>query len=235
MPITALLSRRTLVRATLAAAGIGAQTRNPATLAMVAEPQTPDPMASTADLVGAIMQHVHETLFTFDAKWGVVPMPAESAPKVSADGRQYAITLRKGVMLHSGRELNADDVVASLQRWMEQSPRGKALAKELESLKANGALGVEITLKQPYAPLLAQLALPSGMAAIMAKESIATPLATFVGTGPYQFEERKPDAYVVLTKFARYTPRKEAPSGYGGRREAAIEELRFVPQRAAPG
>jgi peptide/nickel transport system substrate-binding protein len=120
-------------------------------------------------------------------------------------------------------------VVASLNRWMEQSPRGKAVAKEVESVKAKGPLAVEIVLKQPYAPLVAQLALPSGMAAIMAKETIATPLASFVGTGPYQFKERKPDAYVLLTRFAKYSARKEAPSGYGGKREAAIEELRFVP------
>ena len=49
-----------------------------ATLAMVAEPQTLDPMASTADLVGTIMQHVYEPLYTFDAKWNVVPMLAET-------------------------------------------------------------------------------------------------------------------------------------------------------------
>ncbi len=80
--------------------------RNFATLAMVAEPQTLDPMASTADLVGTIMQHVYETLYTFDAKWNVVPMLAEAMPKVSADGKTYTIALRKGVMLHSGRELD---------------------------------------------------------------------------------------------------------------------------------
>jgi ABC-type transport system substrate-binding protein len=106
-----------------------AQGRDHATLAMVAEPPTLDPMASTADLVGTIMQHVYEPLYTFDAKWAVVPMLAEAAPKVSADGKLYTIALRKGVMLHSGRELNADDVVASLQRWLEQSPRGKAWAR----------------------------------------------------------------------------------------------------------
>ena len=55
--------------------------RNFATLAMVAEPQTLDPMASTADLVGTIMQHVYETLYTFDAKWNVVPMLAETMPR----------------------------------------------------------------------------------------------------------------------------------------------------------
>ncbi|SDD93840.1 peptide/nickel transport system substrate-binding protein [Variovorax sp. CF079] len=203
--------------------------RNFATLAMVAEPQTLDPMASTADLVGTIMQHVYEPLYTFDAKWNVVPMLAESMPKISADGKAYAITLRKGVMLHNGRELNADDVVASLQRWIEQSPRGKAVGKELESLKAKGPLGVELVLKAPYAPLLAQLALPSGMAAIMAKDSIAQPLKDFVGTGPYKFKERRPDQYVLLTRFDKYSTRKEPASGYGGKREAAIEELRFVP------
>src|SRR3982751_7008376 len=121
-----------------AGAAVAQGPRNFATLAMVGEPQTLDPMASTADLVGTIMQHVYETLYTFDAKWNVVPMLAETMPKISADGKTYAITLRKGVMLHNGRELNADDVVASLQRWMDQSPRGKAVGKEIETLKAKG-------------------------------------------------------------------------------------------------
>ena len=39
-----------------------------ANLAMIGEPQSLDPMASTADLVGTIMQHVYETLYTFDGK-----------------------------------------------------------------------------------------------------------------------------------------------------------------------
>lgn len=211
--------------------GVQAQalSKAPLNLAMIAEPQTLDPMASTADLVGTIMQHVYEPLFTFDANWKMVPMLAESLPKVSADGKRYSITLRKGVQLHNGRELNADDVVASLKRWMDVSPRGKALSKEIADLSANGSHGVEITLKAPYAPLLPQLALPSGMAAIMAKESIATPLKEYVGTGPYKFKERRPDQYVLLTRFDQYSARKEAPSGYGGKKTAIADELRFIP------
>ena len=242
MKMPRLLSRRRVMHQTLLVAAclassagwVQAQTaRSHATLAMVAEPQTPDPMASTADLVGTIMQHVYETLYTFDAQWRVVPMLAEALPKISADGKTYTIPLRKGVMLHNGRELQADDVVASLTRWMEQSPRGKAVSKEIDSMKAKGPLAVEIVLKQPYAPLVSQLALPSGMAAIMAKESIATPLASFVGTGPYKFKERKPDQYVLLNRFDKYSARKEPASGYGGKREALIEELRFVPVPSA--
>jgi peptide/nickel transport system substrate-binding protein len=230
-------SRRRALAAALALSGLTAlvplaQAQAPkshATLAMVAEPQTLDPMASTADLVGTIMQHVYETLYTFDGKWHVAPMLAESLPKVSADGKLYSITLRKGVMLHNGRELNAEDVVASLKRWMDSAPRGKAIAKELDSISTKGAYGVEIALKNPYAPLVSQLALPSGMAAIMAKESIATPLKDFVGTGPYKFKERRPDQYVLLERFDKYAPRKEPASGYAGKREALVDELRFVP------
>jgi len=229
--------RRHVLAATLAACGgalalprsASAQARSHLTLAMVAEPQTLDPMASTADLVGTIMQHVYEPLYTFNGKWHIVPMLAEALPTVSADGRRYVIPLRKGVPLHSGRELQADDVVASLKRWMEMAPRGKAVAKEVEDLAADGAGKVVITLKNAYAPLLAQLALPTGMAAIMAKEAIATPLKEFIGTGPYRFKERKPDQYVLLSRFEQYSPRKEAASGYGGRREALVDELRFVP------
>ncbi|MFT3719173.1 ABC transporter substrate-binding protein [Pseudorhodoferax sp.] len=236
MTMIPTLRRRSLVHgaavlALVCAAGQAAAQapRAHATLAMVAEPQTLDPMASTADLVGTIMQHVYETLYTYDAKWNVVPMLAEGAPKISADGKVYTIALRKDVALHNGRTLTADDVVASLQRWIEQAPRGKAVGRQLEHLQAKGPLTVEIALKSPYAPLLAQLALPSGMAAIMAKESIATPLKEFVGTGPYKFKERRPDQYLLLERFDKYSARKEPANGYGGRREALIGELRFVP------
>ena len=110
--MTLALTRRTLIGhpvalalalALFGSAAVAQTPRHHATLAMVAEPQTLDPMASTADLVGTIMQHVYEPLYTFDAKWNVVPMLAESLPKISADGKTYTIALRKGVMLHSGR------------------------------------------------------------------------------------------------------------------------------------
>jgi peptide/nickel transport system substrate-binding protein len=213
-----------------AAAPAWAQQRTSAlNLAMVGEPPSLDPMQATTDLVATIMQHVYETLYTFDAKWNVVPMLAEGMPQVSADGKTVRMTLRRGVRLHSGRTLDAQDAIASLRRWMKEAPRGKSVAKEVVDLKPVGELGLEWTLNAPYAPLLAQLALPSGMAAIMARESVAQPLRDFVGTGPYRFKERRTDQYVVLTRFENYTPRSERPSGMAGKREALVDELRFVP------
>ena len=226
-----VLSSMILLGAAGAAAGpVLAQTGASAlNLAMVAEPPTLDIQSTPADLVCIIMQHVYEPLYTFDAKSTLVPMLAESMPKISADGKTYAIALRKGVKLHSGRDLNADDVVASLKRWMEVSLRGKSVAAQVADIVAKDGLNVVITLKNAYAPLLSQLAMASGMAAIMAKESLAQPLREFVGTGPYRFKERKPDQYVLLTRFDGYAARKEAASGYGGKRTAVVDELRFVP------
>ena len=217
--------------ATVAAFGapLPALAQTSVNLAMIGEPQSLDPMASTADLVSIIMQHVYEPLYTFDDKWVVKPMLASDMPKISADGKTYTIEIRKGVKLHNGRELDSGDVVASLKRWVEMTPRGKALGKSITGIVAKDGNTVEIALSDVQPALLAHLALPSGFAGIMAKESIATPLVEFVGTGPYTFRERKPDQFVVLVKHDGYNARSEAPSGYAGKREAKVDELRFIP------
>lgn len=206
-----------------------AQSAQSLNLAMIGEPQTLDPMASTADLVSTIMMHVYESLYTFDADLNAKPMLAVGMPKVSADGKLYEIEIRKGVKLHNGRELNAEDVVASLRRWFDMTPRGKSVAAALDTMQASGPHGVKIAFKSPVPAFVTHMALPSGYAAILAKETIANPLTQFVGTGPYKFQERQPDRFVVLTKFDGYSSRSEASSGYAGKREARVAELRFLP------
>ena len=166
MPIASLMNTLIKRRHLLAATGlmalsavvspVQAQAQTSANLAMIGEPQSLDPMASTADLVSLIMQHVYEPLYTFDAQWGVKPMLAADMPKMSADGKTYTIDIRKGVKLHNGRELDAEDVVASLKRWVEMTPRGKSLGKSITSLSAKGSHVVEIVLSDVQPALLAQ-------------------------------------------------------------------------------
>ena len=143
-----------------------------ANLAMIGEPQSLDPMSTTADLTATIMQHVYESLYTFDSTWNIRPMLADKLPKVSADGLTVDIPLRKGVKFHNGKEMKSDDVVASLKRWMEVAPRGKALAKNGATVEAKGPLAIEFKLKQPVPALLAHLAMPSGFAAINSWASV---------------------------------------------------------------
>lgn len=201
------------------------------TIATIGEPPTLDPVGTTSDLVSIITQHVFETLFTFDKDWKLTPLVAAALPQVSADGKTYTIPLRSGVTFHDGSTMTADDVAASLDHWLKASPRGKTAAPLVEGVAARDASTVVITLKEPFAPLTALLAMNNGAAAIVPKSVIdgANPLKSLVGTGPYKLLEHKPDQYIRLVKHDGYASPAGPASGYGGARSARIGELRFVP------
>jgi peptide/nickel transport system substrate-binding protein len=198
-------------------------------VATVGEPPTLDPMVSTADLVGIVTQHFFETLFTFDKDWKVTPLLAAAMPEVAEGGKVYTIKLREGVKFHDGTDMTSEDVVASLKRWTEQASRGKQTAGNIESIQAEGPYTVRITLKTPYAPLLALLAFNNSAAVIMPSERMDVPMKDPVGTGPYKLKERKPDQYIQLVRNAAYKPIEGAPDGYGGARRPLLDEVRFVP------
>ncbi len=48
----------------------------------------------------------------------------------------YTFTLRRGIKFHNGKDLTADDVVASLQRWGRVATRGRALVANVVSVTA---------------------------------------------------------------------------------------------------
>ena len=198
-------------------------------MATVGEPPTLDPMVSTTDLVGIITQHVFETLFTFDAQWQVVPLLARSVPVPSANGTVYDIALREAVRFHDGSTMTAQDVVASLKRWMDVASRGRSAAANIAGVEATGPLAVRLTLKAPYAPLLALLAFNNSAAVVLPEGKQDNPMREVVGTGPYRLKERRPDQYIQLVRFAGYASPPGEPDGYGGGRRANLDEIRFVP------
>lgn len=200
-----------------------------ANVAVIGEVPTFDPMASTADLVGVITQHYYETLFTFDTKWEVTPLLAETLPQISADGKQYNIALRSGVTFHNGAAMTSKDVVDSLKRWTRVAPRGKQVAANIESIEATDDSHVRITLKEPYVPLLSLLAFNNAAAVIMPAGTPDAAPKQPIGTGPYTFHEYRPDQYLQLKRFDKYASRKEAPNNFGGARHQYLDEIRFVP------
>ena len=111
-------------------------------VATVGEPPTLDPMASTADLVGIVSQHIFETLYTFDKDWKPTPLLAAALPEISADGKTYTIKLRSGVKFHDGTDLDSKDVVASLERWTKVASRGKQTATTISGIEAIDPLTV---------------------------------------------------------------------------------------------
>lgn len=199
-------------------------------VATIGEPPTLDPMASTADLVGIITQHVFETLYTFDETWNVTPLLAEDMPTIGEDGRVYEIRLREGVTFHDGSTMSADDAVASLERWMRIATRGRQAAAVIESVEAKDERTIVIRLNAPYAPLAALLAFNNAAAIVIpAANAAQEPLSDIVGTGPYRLEARVPDQYIQLVRFEDYAARDGEPDGYGGARKQFLDEIRFVP------
>jgi peptide/nickel transport system substrate-binding protein len=201
-------------------------------IAEIGEPLTLDTVATTATQTSEMTIAIFEELFIFDANWRIQPLLASSY-NVSKDGLTYTFVLRKNVPFHNGRDMTAADVVASLNRWGKVSPRGPSVYQHVDSVQASGNDTVVMKLKQPYAPLLAFLALPNGPAAVMPREIIESAgtgqVKQFVGTGPYRFVEWAPDRYVKLARFDHYAARTEPASGAAGRRDALADEVVFFP------
>jgi peptide/nickel transport system substrate-binding protein len=133
---------------------------------------------------------------------------------ISKDGKVYTFNLRKGVKFHNkppvnGRELTAEDVKFSLERFMAKSGFNTRF-EPVTAIDAVDKYTVRITLKEPYAPFLNHLANPS-FCAILPKEVEAqmkdynSPQAV-IGTGPFVLKsydkgvrvvfERNPDYYM---------------------------------------
>ena len=209
----------------------GAQSNSVLNIATSGDPGPLDPTPVTSDLLSEITQLFYETLYIFGPDYSIAPLLAAELPEISDGGKRYVIKLRNGVPYHDGTTMNADDVVASLQRWGRLSPRGRTPWAFLDSISAKDPSTVEIVLKQPYSPLLNLLAFPNGSPQIMPKR-VATapdPLKEFVGTGPFKLVEYKPDTWVRVGKFAQYVSPPGTPNGYVGRREALVDEIRFLP------
>ena len=201
-------------------------------IAMIGEPPTLDVHTTTAVITQQITWHVVETLYTYDRQYNPSPLLVERHA-VSDNGRTYTFELRRGVKFHNGRDMTADDVVASLQRWGRLATPGKAIWRTVEGVEAKGPHTVVMYLKEPSAVLLMGLARPNNGAVVYPKEVVTAAgdqaVKDLIGTGPYRFVEHRPDRHIKLARFKDYSARAEPANFFGGRRTAYLDELLFIP------
>ena len=201
--------------------------------AMAGSPPTLDFMCSFAAQARDYGVYIFESLVTFDENYDVAPQLASSWD-VSDDHKTFVFHLRSGVHFHNGESMTANDVVASFQRFLDQSPR-KADLGTVDSMEAVDDQTFKIVLASPSAAFLPLLAYPGPAVAVMPadviKDKKCGDLSTddIVGTGPYKLAEWVPDKYVHLTRFDDYSPSDGPASGYAGSRTANVADLYFVP------
>ncbi len=165
----------------------------------------------------------------------IEPSLAESY-SVSDNGLEYTFKLRPGVKFHTTefftptRDLNADDVVFSFERqwkadnkWNKYIPEasweyfnGMGLPENLASIDKVDDMTVKITLKNPEAPFLANIAMDFG--SIVSKEYAdkleaagkMNDLNTApIGTGPFAFVGYQKDAVIRYKAHEGYWKGKE--------------------------
>src|SRR5690625_346964 len=87
-------------------------------IAIDAAPPTLDQPTSTAVSSRDTSRLIFETLVTTNSNFEPVPMLAESID--TEDNKIYTIKLREGILFHNGEEMTSEDVVASMERWLEK-------------------------------------------------------------------------------------------------------------------
>lgn len=203
-------------------------------VAVNAQPDSYDISRTTATISRTMMLgNVFEMLVSFDADYKVHPELAEKID-VNSDYTEYTYHLRKGVKFHNNQEMKADDVVASMNRWVEGNSQVQAATGGSHFIKVDDYT-VRISMPKPSMMLNDMIAGINPAPIIIPKSVIdhADPkthmITEYIGTGPYMVDEIKPDNYIRLKKFDQYQPygEKEKISGWNGYKEAKTASVEF--------
>lgn len=200
--------KRLISTAALVAAmsvGAGAASAQVLDLAVGDSPAGLDPHIVTAFASFQVVNGtIYEALTEVGPDLRIGPALAESW-EISEDGLTYTFTLREGVLFHDGSAMTAEDVVASIERVRSEaigSPLASRVAA-VESAQAVDERTVEITLKEPSAPFLTQLASIAIVPAEFKDDAQALQQQP-VGTGPFAFVEWQPNNFIMLDANADY-------------------------------
>ena len=180
-----------------------------------------------------VMLNVYDMLFALGEDMGPRPSLVDKYT-VSPDGLTYTLTLRQGVKFHSGKTLDAKDVVYSITKMQGKGPRSGQFKKLIKSIEAADPLTVRFTLSEVNAGFIATLANPIAPAVIYPDGEAERQGGTItrpIGTGPFEFVEWKRDSVIRLKKFAGYTVDERPTSGFTGKRLALVDQVDFIPIR----
>ena len=170
------------------------------------DPDVLDPTLARTYVGRIVFASLCDKLFEINDKLELVPQLA-LGHETSADGKTVTIKLRPGVTFHDGEAMDAEAVKFSLERHLTMpSSFRKAEIASIEKIEVVDQTTVKLSLKNPFSPLIAQLADRAGMMVSpkAAKESGDRFGLKPVCAGPFKFVERVQQDRIVLERFANY-------------------------------
>jgi peptide/nickel transport system substrate-binding protein len=170
------------------------------------DPDVLDPTLARTYVGRIVFAAICDKLFDIDDSLNIVPQLALSH-ETSEDGKTVTIKLRQGVKFHDGETMDAQAVKASLERHMTmQGSFRKPELAAVDKVEVADASTVRVQLKNPFSPLMAQLADRAGM--IVSPKAAAESGDKFglkpVCAGPFKFVERVQQDRVVVERFPQY-------------------------------
>ena len=175
-------------------------------IGLAEDPDVLDPDQSRTFVGRIVYASMCDKLVDITPELEIVPMLATDW-SWSDDGLTLTFNLREGVTFQDGTPFDAEAVAYNIERsqTLEESRRKSEVAS-ITSTEVTGPLSIALTLSQPDATLLAQLADRAGMmvSPTAAEAAGADFGANPVCAGPYQFSERVAQDRIVLTKFEDY-------------------------------
>lgn len=180
----------------------------------IAEPKSLDPSTVTAVNDFRILFNVYDGLVRYTSgTLEVEPALAESW-NISEDGTVYTFNLRSGVSFHDGSPLNAEAVKFNFDRMLDENHPFHDTGpfplsfffSSIAEVEAVDDMTVSITLNEPYAPFLSNLAYTPGL--IVSAEGVRASGQEFgrkpSGTGPFKFVEWRSNEAVVVERNPDY-------------------------------
>jgi peptide/nickel transport system substrate-binding protein len=175
-------------------------------IGLAEDPDVLDPTLARTYVGRIVFASLCDKLFDIDDKLEIVPQLALSH-ETSADGKTVTIKLRPGVKFHDGEAFDAEAARFSLDRHLNmQGSFRRAEIAQVDKIEAVDKTTVRLTLKTPFAPLIAQLTDRAGM--MVSPKAAAAAGDKFgnkpVCAGPYRFVERVAQDRIVVERFADY-------------------------------
>ncbi len=159
----------------------------PFVAAISGEPDQLDPHKTTAYASFQVLENVYDTLVVPKPDGtGYEPQLAESWT-TAEDGRSWIFQLRRGVKFASGDDFDADDVVYSLKRIIDEKLSNAFRLEPITDVVAVDSHTVRVDLSQPTPYLLAELGGFKGTAILPEGAADRLNLARETdGTGPFR-------------------------------------------------